>query len=112
MYVRIARFEGGSSARFDAERDRLLKDLEAIRRGEADTEIPAEIARKISRVEMMVDRERGTSAMSIYCETAAQMREVDEALDAMSPGDGEGKRVSVEIYELALDEATNLSRAA
>jgi hypothetical protein len=33
------------------------------------------------------------------------MRRADEALNAMSPGEGMGSRTSVEIYEVLVDES-------
>jgi hypothetical protein len=113
MFVRIARFEGGTSGAMDAERDRMLKEIEAMRRGDTSSQVARDLARLVSRVEMLVDDERGASAMCVYCETAAQIREIDQILNAMSPdSDGYGRRVSAEIYEVALEEATSLSRAA
>ncbi len=114
MYVRIARFEGGSAADIEAEGARILRDIEAVRRGEtAESEMPSELTRLISRIEFSVDRERGASAVCVYCETEEQAREVDRIMNGMSPtSDRWGKRVSADVYEVKFDEATKLSRAA
>ena len=53
---------------------------------------------------MLVDRENGRGAGIIFCETEEDLRRVDEAMNQMSPPPGGGKRASVEVYEIALDE--------
>jgi hypothetical protein len=55
----------------------------------------------------LVDRENATTLGLAFCETEDDMRRADEALNAMSPPtDALGRRTSVEIYEVALDETT------
>ena len=39
-----------------------------------------------------------------FFETDEDMRNGHQALDEMSPGDDAGRRTSVEMYEVALDE--------
>jgi len=113
MYVRIARFEGGSTAQIEEEGARIRRDLEAARRGESGPEVPSELALLASRLEMMVDRDRGAVAVLVYAETADQVMEIDRIMDEMSPStDGWGKRVSAELYEVYLDEAPGLAQAA
>ena len=113
MFVRIARFEGGTTAQIEEEGARIRRDLEAARRGESGPEVPSELALLASRLEMLVDRDRGAVAVLVYAETADQVREIDRIMDKMSPStDGWGKRVSAELYEVYLDEAPGLAQAA
>ena len=113
MFVRIARFEGGNSAQIEEEGARIRRDLEAARRGEESPEVPSELALLATRLEMLVDRERGAVAVLVYAETQEQAREIDRIMDGMSPSSGEwGKRVSAEVYEVYFDEAPGLAQAA
>jgi hypothetical protein len=112
MYVRVARFEGGTATEIDAEGARIRSDLEASRRGEASSEIPSELARVASRFEMLVDRKRGSVAVCVYCDTQEKLREADRILKSMSPAmPGWGRRVSVDTYEVAFDEVVSLPKA-
>ena len=112
MYVRIARFEGGSAEGILKETDEMRADLEAVRRGEQGS-MPPELTEIVSRIEVFIDPKRGSTAMALYCETEEQIRRADSILDAMSPSsDDMGRRVSADIYEVAIDEAAKLSRAA
>ena len=62
---------------------------------------------------MLVDRERGAVAVLVYADTEEQAREIDRIMDGMSPSSDEwGRRVSAEVYEVYLDEAPGLARAA
>ena len=113
MYVRIARFEGGTTAEIEEEGARIRRDLETARRGEDSPEVPSELALLASRIEMLIDRERGAVAMLVYAETREQAREIDRIMDGMSPSSGEwGKRVSADVYEVFLDEEPGLAQAA
>jgi hypothetical protein len=107
MYVRIARFEGGDMDEIEAE-GALLKDgIAALKRGETTRELPPRLAEVTSRVEMLFDRHNGNVAVCVYCETRDDAREADSILEGMTPANkGWGKRVSAEIYEVAVDEAT------
>jgi len=56
---------------------------------------------------MLFDRHNGNVAVCVYCETRDDAREADSILEGMTPANkGWGKRVSAEIYEVAMDEAT------
>jgi hypothetical protein len=113
MFVRIARFEGGTAAQIEEEGSRIRRDLEAASSGEPGPEIPSELALLARRIEMLVDRERGAVTMLVYAETEEQAREIDRIMDGMSPStDGWGHRVSAEVLEVFLDEAPGLARAA
>lgn len=113
MYVRIARFEGGTASEIDAEGARIRGDLEAFRRGQPGSETPSALALVASRLELLVDREHGSVAVCVYCDTQEKLREADSILNSMSPSSpGWGKRVSVDTYEVAFDEAVSPSKAA
>lgn len=52
---------------------------------------------------MLIDRQNGRALGVTFFETEEEMRRGDEALDAMSPQGG-GRRMSVEMYEVAIDQ--------
>ena len=109
MYVRIARFEGGDPDEIDAECALMRDGIDALRRGETTRELPARLAEVTDRVEMLVDRHNGAVAVCVYCETAAKACEADAILASMSPDNkGWGRRVSSDIYEVAMDVPTDL----
>ena len=67
----------------------------------------------MSRLEIFADREKGTVAAIVYCETEEQLREADRIMVSMSPQYADwGKRVSVDTYEVLLDETTAVPRVA
>jgi hypothetical protein len=112
MFARIARFKGGQDTDIDAETRDMRKDIEAFRRGEEGTYMP-ELSRLVNRLEILADRQNGTVAAIVYCETEAQLREADRILNAMSPRNADwGERVSVDTYEVVLDERTSVRRVA
>jgi hypothetical protein len=107
MYVRIARFEGGDIDEIEAEGALLRDGIAALKRGETTRELPSRLAAVTKRVEMLVDRHNGHVAVCVYCATADEVREADSILSAMSPTNkGWGRRISADIYEVALDERT------
>jgi hypothetical protein len=113
MFVRIARFEGGTTPEIEAEGERIQRDLSGTGGGHTPSEIPPELTRLTRRLEMLVDRERGSVALLVYAQTQDQIREIDRIMDDMSPtSSGWGKRVSVETYEVFLDESPELAQAA
>lgn len=93
MYARIAKFEGGASEGFDATREQIESDMAA-------GNVP-EGLEGATEVMLLVDRQGGTSAGVVFFETEEDLRRGDEALNAMSPGEGGGQRSGVEIYEVA-----------
>ncbi len=112
MFARIARFEGGRGTGIDAETKDMRKDIEAFRRGEEGASMP-DLSRLVSRLEIFADRQKGTVAAIVYCETEEQLREADRIMDSMSPQNADwGKRVSVDTYEVLLDETTAVPRVA
>jgi hypothetical protein len=105
MYVRAARFEGVDTSNID-------RDIEEFRRMVRSQEAPEGMSEEtfstlrsgVKRVMSFVDREQGTSLDLMFTDTEEDARRVHEALDAMSPPEGAGRRTSVETYELLLDE--------
>lgn len=48
--------------------------------------------------------EDGSVVALVFCETADDLAAVHRTLDAMSPGEVAGRRASVEMFEVVLDE--------
>ena len=94
-YVRIAMFEGEGADRLD----------EAIgeNRGQIEAALasPPEGLQGVREVWMLVDRETGRSIDFTLFETEEGLRSGDEALNAMSPADAEGRRATVGLFEVA-----------
>ena len=112
MFARIARFEGGTAADIDAETQDMRKDLEAFRRGERGSYAPG-LRDVVTRLEIFAERDSGKTAVIVYCDSEEKLREADRILNSMSPRTSDwGKRVSVDTYEVALDEATAIRRVA
>jgi hypothetical protein len=109
MYVRIARFDGIDTSKVDETVEAMKQAMDAMRRGEVPEGIPeasaAALRDDVVRVVDLVDRASGTGAGLVFTESEDGMRRVDEALNAMSPGEGGGRRTGVEIYEVTLDES-------
>jgi hypothetical protein len=95
MYARIATFQGDESGRLD--------DAIGANRGqiEAALESPPEGLEGVKEVWMLVERESGKTMDLTLFETEEELRRGDEALNAMSPADTEGRRTSVGLYEIA-----------
>ena len=106
MYVRVARFEGINPSEMDAQAAEMKRQMDAAQSGNLPEGIPAEVRtlmETVKRFVQFVDRDKGTGLGLAYCKTEDDLRRADEALNAMSPGEGEGRRTSVEIYEVLLD---------
>ena len=96
MWLRVARFEGGTAEGLDAEVARTREQL--------DQGGPPSGLEGVKRVVEAIDRRRGSAVALIYCDTEEDMRKTHETLDAMSPSsEGSGARVSVDVYEIAND---------
>jgi hypothetical protein len=105
MYVRAARFEGIDTANIERDMEEFRKMVRAQETPEGMSEETfATLRSGVKRVMSLVDREEGTSLDLVFTETADDARRVHEALDAMSPPEGAGRRTSVHTYELVLDE--------
>ena len=99
MYARIAQFEGG-----DRNWDEFAAGIrDSIRSGAEGTPLETAID-AVKRVMLLVDREGNHGANLVICETEDDLRRVDAALNEMSPAPGRGARMSVDMFEVVLDE--------
>jgi hypothetical protein len=108
VYARIARFEGGDPAKIDEQVAQMRHEMDSARSGGLPEDAPPELrtlSETVSRFLELVDRTTGSSLGIAFCETEEDMRRADEALNAMSPGEGGPRRTGVEIYEVVLDES-------
>ena len=112
MYARIARFEGGDLAALDEETKEIGRDIEAAKRGEPGSEHSEELVKSVSRLLALVDRKSGNSAVIALCDTEEDLRKADRIFDSMTPSPDTGRRVSVDLYEVTLDETATSSKAA
>ena len=97
MYARVARFEGG-------DREAIMRTAAEIR-SQAESGPPEGVP--ATGFLLLVDPDGGRSLGVTLFETEADMRAGDRALDEMSPpGDGMGRRTSVEMYEVAAELRT------
>jgi hypothetical protein len=85
----------------------MKRQMDAARSGD----VPADAAESVRtlmetvrRFVELVDRKSGSTVGIVFCETEEDMRRADAALNSMSPPQEVGKRTSVDIYEVALDE--------
>ena len=93
MYARVARWEGA-----DAE---ALERTAAEIRSQAGSGPPEGVPAK--GLLLLNDGESGRSIAISLFETEADYRQGDETLNSMNPpGDGMGRRISVEKYEVAV----------
>ena len=97
MFVRNARFDG-------ARPEGLDKLVAEIKEGFAGTMPPG--LEGVKRVMLLVNRDEGLMANLVFCDTQAELEAAHEALNSMSPGDEGGRRTSVELYEVLLDQST------
>lgn len=99
MWVRVARFEGGTAEGLDAEVARTKEQV---------SQAPPPGLEGVKRVVEAIDRSRGSAVALVYCDSEEDMRKAHEALNAMSPSDdASGRRVSVDVYEIANDIELN-----
>src|SRR3954451_2511635 len=94
MFVRVARFENASG---DVE-----KTIAEIR-SRMESGIQSESAPAAKRSMMLVDRDNRRGLALSFCETEADLRKMDEFLNAMDVPVGAGTRTGVEMYEVAVD---------
>lgn len=116
MYARVTRFEGSNPAALKQElaemRDQMQRGLtdEAIDgmaevvKGRFERDEVARLLRSIKRTVVLADAENRKSAMVMFCETEDDARAIDRLFDAMSPGEEGGKRLSADVYEVAIDQ--------
>jgi hypothetical protein len=95
MWVRVARFEGGTAAGLEAE---MASTQEHLRDG------PPPGLESVRRVVEGINRDEGTGISMVFCDTEDELRQVDEVLNNMSPSsDAAGRRVSAGMYEVMTD---------
>jgi hypothetical protein len=108
MYVRIARFEGVDFGRIDEHLEMLRRSIDEVRAGGQPEGIPQRalktLAEDVTRVVELADRENRVRVGLVFSDSADGIARVHEVLDRMSPQEGEGKRASVDVYEVVLDE--------
>jgi hypothetical protein len=106
MFVRMAKFEGANPETRDERMTRLRESIEAVKSGNPPEEVPSEAAEvlrsSIDRVLGLVDRD-GNEANAVFCRTEEDLRRVDEILNSMSPGEGDGRRTELSHYEVLLE---------
>jgi len=95
MWIRVARFEGGTAEGLDTE---MARSKEFGSDG-----LPPGLE-GVTRVMEAINRAEGTGLAIIFCETEEDMRKADEALNNMSPpAEASGRRVSAGVYEVMHD---------
>ncbi len=95
MYARVARWEGADAA----------SQRQAAQMINSSSGPPPGVPAK--GIMMLVDEAAGTSLSITLFESEADLRQGDEALNAMSPQvQGSGRRISVETYEVTVDRRT------
>ena len=115
MYARLTRFEGADPSALEQDLEEMRKQMHTGMTDESINAMAEQVKgrferaqvesalKSIKRVLMLADREKGSSAMLVFCDTEDDVRRVDELFDQMSPGDEGGKRQSVDIYEVAIE---------
>jgi hypothetical protein len=116
MHARVTRFEGSDPAVLREEIDGMRTQMERGLTDEAIDQVAeqvkdrferdevARLLKSIKRTLVLTDSQKGSSAMVLFCDTEDDVRGVDALFDAMSPGEGGGKRQSVDIYEVSIDQ--------
>ncbi len=105
MHVRVARFEGVDVSRLDEDYAQFRKMVSSNERPEFMPEgVFATLRDKVRRVVSLADRDAGTTLDMTFTDNAEDAQQVHEALDSLTPPEGSGRRASVQIYELMLDE--------
>jgi hypothetical protein len=116
MYARLARFEGSKPEVLERELEEMRKQIQSGMSDESMKEMNEQTGGQLDQAQMetlrttikrtlvLADRDKGSSAMIVFCDTEDDVRRIDELFNRMSPGDDGGKRQSVDIYEVAIDE--------
>ena len=109
MHARVARFEALDTSRMDEQVAEMKRQMDAGRSGDLPEDAPEEarvLMETVTRWVQLVDRDKGTAIGIAFCRSEDDVRRADEALNAMSPGEGQGRRIgAAEIYEVAIDES-------
>jgi hypothetical protein len=90
VYARVATFQGDP-----ADADKAIKQV----RSEVESGSPPP-GLEGAKMLMLINRESGQGLGITLFESEDAMRSGDEALNAMDPGAGGGRRTSVEFYEV------------
>ena len=96
MYARVARFEGLDRDRIDEDIAEMKRQMDAGRSGDLPEGAPEEaraLMETVTRWVQLVDREKGTAVGIAFCASEEDARRADEVLNAMSPGEGQGRRI-------------------
>jgi hypothetical protein len=105
MHVRVARFEGLNVSQVERDYEQFREMIRMRERPEGMPEDVFETLRTgVRRVMSMVDRDAGVSLDLTFTDNAEDAQAVHEALDSLTPPEGSGRRTSVQIYELMVDE--------
>ena len=108
MFVRIARFEGIDGSQVDEQVAEMKRQIDATRAGNIPPEM-AEFVEKmqgvVKRFYQLVDRRNGVTLGMTICDTEEDVRTADSVLNEMTPPEGSGRRATVELYEVVLDES-------
>lgn len=116
MHVRLVRFEGAEPEVLEREIEEMRKQIQSGMSDQPTGEMNEQTAGQLDRAQMetlrktikrvlvFADRDKGSSAMVVFCDTEDDVRRIDQMFNQMSPGEGGGKRQSVDIYEVAIDE--------
>jgi hypothetical protein len=108
MYARLARFEGSDPKALERELEQMRAQIEGgSTSGGPDQAQMEEMRKLIKRVLVLADLEKGSSAMVVFCDTEDEIRRIDEMFNQMSPGDDGGRRLSADIYEVAIDNSSS-----
>ena len=119
MYARVTRFEGSDPEVLRRETEDMRRQMAAGLTDEAIDQMAQQVEgqferdeverllKSIKRTMILTDAEKGTSAMVVFCDTEEDARGVDRLFDAMSPGEGGGKRQSADVYEVSIDQSFN-----
>lgn len=91
MYVRVVRFTDVTAERIQQLVSRIEEE------GGPPPGVP------ITGLQLFFDEAQGTAIVTQMFDTAADMREGDQAFGAMEPSDTPGTRVSVDMCELKLE---------
>ena len=91
MYARVAMFEGDPS-----QADQAIQ----LVREQQESGNPPPGLEDAKGMMMLIDRQNGKGLGITLYETEEDMRRGDEALNAMNPPGGSGRRLSVDFYEV------------
>jgi hypothetical protein len=109
MHARLVRFEGAEPEVLERQIGEMRKQIEggmSDESGQLDDAQVEMLRKTIKRVLLLADVDKGSSAFVVMCDTEADIRRIDQMFSQMSPGEGGGKRQSVDLYEVAIDQQT------